>query len=145
MPATEDWTPLIGWRKAIVRIALGAAVAMGLSLGGAFLVRWLFGQVDRAGGGGLGYVPWPIWVFTSVLAGFLGGMAVSWKLVENSSVVGGPAVASAAAALILAHLGTFKLAAIFLGPRWEQFLFLFVIAEGMSAVLAAGWRILVDS
>ena len=140
-----EWTIALGWRKAIIRIAVCGAASMGISFGGCALVVWLFGKLDQLGGGGLGYVPWPIWGATAAVAGLIGGLLISLKLVERSGLAGAPVLFTAAAALILAHFAAYWLGMAFCGPRWHE-VFAYVCSVAcVVAVAMAAWRILVDS
>jgi hypothetical protein len=145
----DDWTPAIGWRKALIRILWGSAAVMVLSLGAAFLVIKFFlgsgltpGQVIPAI---VSEGSWRVSAGFAVTAGAIGGLLISWNLVEHSSIMGSALVGAAVAGIALANLAVWKLGVVCLGVEWEQQILLISMGAAFTGATIAAFRIFVDS
>jgi hypothetical protein len=142
---TEDWTPAIGWWKAVLRIFLGSALSIIGSVGAAAIVIRVYARLGVLPDAPVLRYESSLWGTAIVAAGVLGGLAVSWRLVENTSLVGWPLIAAAAAGLALAQAGACWMGTALLDQRWAGDIIAESILAGVVAVFAAAWRILVDS
>ena len=144
MVDNDDWTPLIGWRKAAWRIPLRAAIAAGIAWA-AFWVLWVFIQfLSSESGTPITMINWGLPLVLVAGAGVAGGWVLSRGLMESTGLLGsylaGPSLTLFIGNLLLAQWLTGRII-----PGWEQISFWVLVTSGILGCGLAIRQFWVDS
>ena len=140
----DDWTPIVGWRKAAMELPLRLIVALAVSWAGLWSLERLMRYLAEQAGADSLSAPGEIVIVFGAVAGVIAGVIMSRKLAERTGLLGKQLILPVYMVLVTGLVALHKIIG-HVRADWHGASFLLLGACGIAGCLYAGVRLYLDS